>query len=150
MSSSSGATGRHGPGTQTSGPLDKSTVAFISGPLNPTDDFFNTHYKPRIDKALASGHSLVVGPVPGIDQIAVKYVLSLDPKVDPQRITVYMAHFEYATDEWRRPHEELGVKIKCVGDEKATTRDRDAKMTEDSGYDILRYVTVVLLQDVEH
>ena len=50
-----------------------------------------------------------------------------------------MAGFEYAIGALNEHFENLGVKTKCVGDMTATTRERDAAMTEDSNYDILRY-----------
>ncbi|KAF2655435.1 hypothetical protein K491DRAFT_778736 [Lophiostoma macrostomum CBS 122681] len=134
-SAPSGATRRHSFETSTPDPLDKSAVAFISGPLDATDAYFESHYRRRIDAAIASGHSFVVGPVMGIDTLALEYVLSRI--VDPQRVTVYMAFFEYANPQLKRHFENMGVQTKCVGDVTATTRDRDAKMTEDSGYDIL-------------
>lgn len=114
-------------------------MAFISGPLDPTDNYFTEHYKPRIDSAVQDGHHFVVGPVEGIDTVALHYLLEYP--LSPSRITVYMAHFEFNNAALREHFESLGVNVKSVGDASSTTRDRDAKMTEDSDYDILRYRT---------
>lgn len=118
---------------------DSCRRAFISGPLDATDEYFNRHYKDRIDAALHAGHHFVIGPVAGVDTLALEYLLA--QKVDPTRITVYMAHFEHAMPDLRSHFEALGVGTASVGDMHASTRDRDAQMTADSDYDILRYRT---------
>lgn len=51
-----------------------------------------------------------------------------------------MASFEYASSTWRASFSELGVRVFNV-EEAVTTRERDAAMTRDSDYDILRYRT---------
>jgi hypothetical protein len=51
-----------------------------------------------------------------------------------------MAPFEHASSTWLASFTALGVNVHCVADA-ATTRDRDAAMTRDSDYDILRYRT---------
>ncbi|KAF8208441.1 hypothetical protein K438DRAFT_274369 [Mycena galopus ATCC 62051] len=114
-----------------------SQTAFISGPMDVDMTYFATHYQARVDAAAAAGHAFVVGPVVGIDKLALHY---LAEHVDRTRITVYMAAFEYARVTWREQYEELGVNVKEVVDAQ-TTRDRDAAMTRDSDYDILRYRT---------
>jgi hypothetical protein len=114
-------------------------TAFISGPLDATDEYFTLYYKDAIDGAIQAGHRFVVGPVAGIDTLALAYLLA--QKIEPGRVTVYMAHFEHAMPDLRRHFEDMGIGTKRVGDMGATTRDRDAKMTEDSDYDILRYRT---------
>jgi hypothetical protein len=32
-------------------------VAFISGPLDPDDEYFDRYYRPKIDAAIDAGHS---------------------------------------------------------------------------------------------
>lgn len=32
-------------------------VAFISGPLDPDDEYFDRYYRPRIDAAIDAGHA---------------------------------------------------------------------------------------------
>jgi hypothetical protein len=113
-------------------------VAFVSGPLDPDDEYFATHYAPKIDSAIAAGHSFIMGPVAGVDTMALHYLL--DRGVAPTRITVYMAHFEYASTAWRTQYSDLGVNVRDVADA-VTTRERDAAMTKESDYDILRYRT---------
>ncbi|KAF8208459.1 hypothetical protein K438DRAFT_2012521 [Mycena galopus ATCC 62051] len=114
-----------------------SQTAFISGPIDVDMTYFATHYQARIDAAAAAGHAFVMGPVTGIDTLALYY---LAEHVDRKKITVYMAPFEYASARWRGQYEKLGVNVEEVVDAK-TTRERDAAMTRDSDYDILRYRT---------
>jgi hypothetical protein len=113
-------------------------VAFISGPLDASDEYFTTHYAPRILSALASGDSFVIGPVRGVDTLALQFLLDPIQKVYPSRITIFMAEFEHARATWREEYEAKGVKIWKEG---VTTRERDAAMTRESDYDILRYRT---------
>ncbi|KAF2475546.1 uncharacterized protein BDR25DRAFT_301172 [Lindgomyces ingoldianus] len=111
-------------------------TAFISGPVDASPDYFSTHYIPLLFPAIAAGDAFIMGPVPGIDTLALHFLLS--QSVDPARITVFMAHFEYADERWRKRYEELGVGIRDVEDAQ-TTGERDAAMTANSDYDILRY-----------
>jgi hypothetical protein len=64
----------------------KPRTAFISGPLDPTEEYFATHYKPRIDTAIAEGHNFIVGPVRGVDALTLGYLL--EKGVEPGRVTV--------------------------------------------------------------
>ena len=114
----------------------KHATAFISGPLDPTDEYFDLHYKPKIDAAISENHDFIIGPVRGIDALALQYLISQN--VTPTRITIYMAAFECASTTWRSSFTDLGVNVFVV-EEAVTTRDRDAAMTRDSDYDILRY-----------
>ncbi|KAF1971924.1 hypothetical protein BU23DRAFT_645108 [Bimuria novae-zelandiae CBS 107.79] len=116
----------------------KPLTAFISGPLEPSDEYFATHYIPRLDAAIAAHHTFVIGPVRGVDTLALSYLLSQN--VSPDRITIFMASFEYANETWRKEFEAKSVNVYCVEDA-VTTRERDAAMTEKSDYDILRYRT---------
>jgi len=113
-------------------------VAFISGPLDASDEYFATHYAPRILSALASGDSFVIGPVRGVDTLALQFLLDPIQNVDPSRITIFMAEFEHARTTWREEYEAKGVRVWKEG---VTTRERDAAMTRESDYDILRYRT---------
>ncbi|KAF8909706.1 hypothetical protein CPB84DRAFT_1958754 [Gymnopilus junonius] len=116
----------------------KSRTAFISGPIEFPDDFFATYYEPLLKEAISSGHSFVVGPAPGTDTMALKYLLDHD--VELSRITVYLTEFEERTLADRvNWFTELGGHVKVEG---VTTSDRDTAMTRDSDYDILEYMTI--------
>lgn len=116
-------------------------TAFISGPIDASNEYFNTHYVSPIAAALAAGDSFIMGPVPGIDTLALHYLLSPPISCPPSRITVYMAHFEYADASRRNHYLSLGVDVKEVttAGEGTTTRMRDEAMTRESVYDVLRY-----------
>ncbi|KAF2791257.1 hypothetical protein K505DRAFT_249350 [Melanomma pulvis-pyrius CBS 109.77] len=116
-------------------------TAFISGPIDASDEYFNMHYVAPIGAALAAGDSFVMGPVPGIDTLALHHLLSAPISCPRSRITVYMAQFEYADASRRRHYLSLGVNVKEVATagEGTTTRMRDEAMTRESAYDILRY-----------
>ncbi|KAF2110853.1 hypothetical protein BDV96DRAFT_650466 [Lophiotrema nucula] len=115
------------------------SIAFISGPIDASDEYFQEHYVPCIETAIQAGNTFVIGPVMGVDAMALQYLL--DHNVPPGNITVYMAHFEYQNSSHRAHFEQTGVNVKEVGDLGTTTRDRDAEMTAASTYDILRYRT---------
>ncbi|KAF9468104.1 hypothetical protein BDZ94DRAFT_1247191 [Collybia nuda] len=78
-----------------------------------------------------------MGPAPGIDSIALRYLIAQG--VSPTRITVYLTEYE---DQVLRPDlkwfEDLGGAIAVEG---IVTGDRDAAMTRDSNYDVLRYMS---------
>lgn len=113
-------------------------TAFISGPLEPGVEYFLEHYEPLIRDAISAGDSFVMGPAPGMDTMALQYLL--EEKIHPSRITVYLAEFQETSmrdlKEW---FEGLGGNVKVEG---VTTSNRDAAMTRDSDYDILRYMSV--------
>ncbi|ORY08358.1 hypothetical protein BCR34DRAFT_603607 [Clohesyomyces aquaticus] len=111
-------------------------TAFISGPIDASDLYFSTHYIPLLLPAISSGDSFIMGPVRGIDTLALHWLLS--QSVAPSRITVYMAHFEYLNLSWRQQYLNIGVNVKDV-EHAATTGERDAAMTSESDYDVLRY-----------
>jgi hypothetical protein len=111
-------------------------TAFISGPVRPEDGYFSTHYAPRILAAIEAGHLFVTGPAPGVDSIALDFLLANG--VSPDRITIYMTYSESKWNEYGRKAKDSGVGIKVTG---VTTTERDAQMTADSDYDILRYRT---------
>ncbi|KAF8157803.1 hypothetical protein B0H34DRAFT_429098 [Crassisporium funariophilum] len=113
-------------------------TAFISGPIAPGPDYFILHYQSEIDTAISAGHSFIMGPAPGMDSEALKYLV--DQGLDISRITIYLAEFERYTLASRiQWFLDLGGKVKVEG---VTTGDRDAAMTRDSNYDILRYMSI--------
>jgi hypothetical protein len=111
-------------------------TAFVSGPIMPPPTYFATHYESRLLTAIATSDSFVIGPAPGIDTLALQFLTSQG--VPGSKITVYLAKFQNGT---LRPglkwFEDLGGKIKVEG---LTTGERDAAMTRDSDYDVLRYM----------
>jgi len=113
-------------------------VAFVSGPIAPPPTYFEKHYENLLRDAIASDYSFVLGPAPGIDTLALRFLV--EHGVNPTKITVYLAEFQERTYrsslEWL---EELGGHIHVEG---VTTSDRDAAMTRASDYDILRYMTI--------
>ncbi|PPQ70670.1 hypothetical protein CVT25_010772 [Psilocybe cyanescens] len=117
---------------------ERPTVAFISGPIQPPAGYFDLHYMPMLIEAISYGHSFVVGPAPGIDTESLRYLVAAGVK--PDKITVYLARFEerILADgiQWFM---DLGGNIQVEG---GTTEERDAAMTRDSDYDILRYMSV--------
>lgn len=128
--------------TTTSDPL----TAFISGPLDVSQTYFSKHYIPRINTAIASGHNFIIGPVSGVDTLAREYLLS--QSISPSRIKIYMARFEIDChrDFIANLRSSLGPKAvveakTADAGEVMSTWDRDAAMTRDSDYDILRFRT---------
>ena len=113
-------------------------VAFISGPTDASEAYFAQHYESLIREAIAAGDSFIIGPVRGIDTLALHFLL--EHLVPPSRITVYMAEFEYNNVRWRQQYLDLGVKV-VEAVPGTTTAERDAAMTAASDYDILRYRT---------
>ncbi|KAH9474415.1 hypothetical protein JR316_0012873 [Psilocybe cubensis] len=113
-------------------------IAFISGPIEPPAGYFEKHYIPKLNEAIAAGHSFVVGPAPGMDTESLRYLITAG--VHPDKITVYLAHFEEkllaSKLQW---FVDLGGDLYVEG---VTTEARDAAMTRDSDYDILRYMSI--------
>ncbi|KAK3679960.1 hypothetical protein LTR78_000337 [Recurvomyces mirabilis] len=115
-------------------------VALISGPLEVSHEYFKHYYEPRITKAIAADDHFVVGPVSGIDALALDHLLDT-AHVPPSRISVHMAGFEaLSRPVFVKKLESRGVQVVNVS-EATTTWDRDAAMTRASDYDILRYRT---------
>ncbi|KAI5848220.1 hypothetical protein BZA05DRAFT_446517 [Tricharina praecox] len=111
-------------------------TAFISGPITPPAHFFETHYLPFLQLAVSQSHNFIMGPAAGIDTLCLSHLLSAP--ISACRITVYLADFENHTlRSSYAAFEAAGGKIKVEG---ATTGARDAAMTRDSDYDILRYL----------
>jgi hypothetical protein len=113
-------------------------TAFISGPIDVNDEYFTEYYESPILAAIEEGHSFVLGPVYGVDTKALNFLLEQD--VDPSRISIYMAGFEYNNIQKRRRYTSLGVNV-VKAQSASTTALRDAAMTAVSDYDILRYRT---------
>ena len=97
-------------------------TAFVSGHLKISQEEFDTHYIPLIDKAIEEGHKFVIGDANGVDAMAQKY-LEQKGVID---ITVY--HM------FTSPRNTVAC-AKLAG---GFTDDdsRDAAMTQFSTYDI--------------
>ncbi|KAF8152925.1 hypothetical protein B0H34DRAFT_677159 [Crassisporium funariophilum] len=116
----------------------KANVAFISGPTDCRSDYFSEHYKDIILKAIKKNHSFVLGAAPGIDRTAFWFLT--EQRVEPSKITIYFTEPErLSLDSFVNLVEDIGVNIKVVGE---TTDEKNTAMTEDSGYDILRCMSV--------
>ncbi|KAJ0420264.1 hypothetical protein BJY00DRAFT_313203 [Aspergillus carlsbadensis] len=115
-------------------------TAFISGPTDtgPNATFFEKHYIPSLHTAIAAGHDFIIGPIlSGVDSDALDYLLSFP--IAPSRITIYMTYSENKA--WGQLFRDRGVRVLVLEDVSATTAMRDARMTADSDYDILRWRT---------
>ncbi|KAL3485352.1 hypothetical protein BJX62DRAFT_247530 [Aspergillus germanicus] len=115
-------------------------TAFISGPTDtgPDQAFFAKHYIPSLNTAIAVGHNFIIGPIlSGVDADALDYLLCYP--IPPSRITIYMTYSENKA--WGSMFRSRGVHVFVLEDMSATTAMRDAQMTADSDYDILRWRT---------
>ncbi|KAJ5182397.1 hypothetical protein N7492_000013 [Penicillium capsulatum] len=113
-------------------------VAFISGPMDtgPGEDYFHTHYVPRILHAIETGDDFVIGPLPrGVDADALDFLLTYP--VAPNRITIFVTSAEEGI--WGAHFRARGVRLHVV--EGQMSRERDAALTRASDYDILRLRT---------
>lgn len=117
-------------------------IAFISGPLEtgPDASYFHEHYTKRIDAAIARGDDFVIGPIPhGVDADALDYLLAYP--ISPSRITIFVTPDEDRM--WGAKFRSHGVRVRIVKDNTMTgtpgPRYRDAAMTANSTYDILRW-----------
>jgi hypothetical protein len=114
-------------------------IAFISGPLDtgPNRGYFVEHYIPLVNNAIARGDDFVIGPIPtGVDQDALEYLLLASPPLAPERITIFLTTEEERR--WSLTFRSRGVRIHVEGSQ---PRERDAAMTRESTYDILRWRT---------
>ncbi|KAJ6535915.1 hypothetical protein DFH09DRAFT_819123, partial [Mycena vulgaris] len=114
-------------------------TAFISGPLAPSPTYFAEHYQPRLDAAIAQGHSFVLGPSAGIDTLALEYLLQRG--VPPSRVTVFLSQSEGKLPQWHKFADALRAKGVAVVVAGTGHTERDAAMTAASDYDILQYRT---------
>jgi hypothetical protein len=115
-------------------------TAFISGPTDtgPDQAFFKKHYIPSLNTAIAAGHNFIIGPIlSGVDADALDYLLAYP--IPASRITIYMTYSENKA--WGSMFRSRGVHVFVLEDISATTAMRDAQMTADSEYDILRWRT---------
>ena len=98
-------------------------VAYISGHLDLTEEEFEEHYVPFIEKALERGDTFIIGDARGADSLAQAYLWDCD-MID--HVTVYHMYTQ--------PRNNVG-NYKTVDGFK-TDLDRDEAMTENSDYDI--------------
>ncbi|KAF5325425.1 hypothetical protein D9619_009967 [Psilocybe cf. subviscida] len=113
-------------------------IAFISGPIEPDEDYFLSHYASLIDLAITKGHLFIMGPALGMDTMARNYLIKQG--ILPSRITVYFAEFqERLMAKEIESIRALGINIKVEG---LTMSDCNAAMTQDSHYDVLRYMSI--------
>lgn len=119
-------------------------TAFISGPIDVSQDYFQQYYLRPIQQAIQSGHHFVVGPVGGIDALALEHLRSSG--IPLSRTRIFMAGFEVAArpdfvSQLRSEGIDV-VEARTSTDGSArSTWDRDAAMTRASDYDILRFRT---------
>lgn len=115
----------------------RALTAFISGPIAPSPTYFTDYYAPRVLAAVQNGDSFILGPSRGIDTLALNYLLSQN--VTRSRIHVYMFETE-ARNQKARVESLKKMRIDVCVKGKSHTQ-RDYAMTEESDYDILKYLT---------
>ena len=112
-------------------------VAFISGPLEVEPGLFETHYAPRIQKAIKEGHHFILGPARGTDTLAFKFLKNSG--IPASRIRVYLNSRKDTIFRGKfKQFEEEGGRVVTV---EGGHTERDEAMTRASHYDILRYRT---------
>lgn len=118
-------------------PLKPTLVAFISGPLEVESGHFETHYAPRIQKAIKEGHHFILGPSRGTDTLAFQFLRNSG--IPARRIRVYLNSSEdtLIRGKFKRFEQEGGNVVTVKGGH----TQRDEAMTRASHYDILRYRT---------
>lgn len=118
-------------------PKNPTPIAFISGPLEVEPGRFETHYAPRIQKAIKEGHLFILGPSRGTDTIALKFLKNSG--VPASRIRVYLSSREDTriVKNFKQFEQEGGSVVMVEGGH----TQRDEAMTRASHYDILRYRT---------
>lgn len=57
--------------------MENKIVAHICGHLDLTQEEFNEHYKPRIDKIVEMDHNIVIGDAKGADLMSQQYLKEL-------------------------------------------------------------------------
>ncbi|KAF9030996.1 hypothetical protein BDZ89DRAFT_1064317 [Hymenopellis radicata] len=113
-------------------------IAFISGPLEPDQAYFATHYIPLLQTALAQNHHFVLGAARGIDSLARRYLLH-EARIPASHITVFLSSHEAARLRPKLASFETAGGLLAIAGKNHTARD--AEMTKASHYDILRYRT---------
>jgi hypothetical protein len=116
------------------GAASREKIAFISGPIEADNTYFESHYLPALTAAISRSHSFVLGPSKGIDTLAFRYLLSSG--VSPSKVTIYLAIHQHAWQQRYTSFEAQGGKILVVG---RNHEERDEACTRASHYDILRY-----------
>jgi len=112
-------------------------IAFISGPSDIDAAYFEAHYVPAIRRAITQGHRFIIGPSPGVDTLAFKYLRN--SRLPSSRISLYLnADEETKLKPVFKGFEETGGSLVMV---KGGHAQRDEAMTRASHYDILRYRT---------
>jgi len=115
----------------------KPRAAFISGPLEPSSTYFQTHYAPCVLSAISAGDSFILGPSCGIDSFALDFLLSQN--VPRPRVHVYIFESEARNKKGRvEALKNMGLEV-CVRGKNHT--QRDMAMTKENDYDILKYLT---------
>jgi hypothetical protein len=136
--------------------MAKPQVAFISGHIDLPQTDFNAIYIPLINSALTKAHAFILGDAPGVDTMALTYLLSLSPKDDlKSRIAVYASRKDNVPKFQALGVDVIGpeaarllkptleiealVGVQNEGRDKARYRHlvRDTHMTLNSDYDIL-------------
>ncbi|KAJ3093768.1 hypothetical protein HK100_006419 [Physocladia obscura] len=128
--------------------MQQELIAFVSGPLDASWDYFSEHYLTTIDTAIVNNHSFVVGDSKGIDTLALEYLLT---RVPATKVTVFTLPRQAASVRKRlADHVARGLGIVVVTERHALSdtsldaanflhEDRDFCCTAASHYDILRY-----------
>jgi hypothetical protein len=116
------------------GAASKAKIAFISGPIEADNTYFESHYLPALTTAISQSHSFVLGAAKGIDTLAFRYLLSSG--ISPSKVTIYLANHQRAWQQRYTSFEARGGKILVVGRNHV---ERDEACTKASHYDILRY-----------
>ncbi|KDR68776.1 hypothetical protein GALMADRAFT_78069 [Galerina marginata CBS 339.88] len=112
-------------------------IAFISGPLEANEEYFNMHYLPKLRDAVDKGHLFIIGPSRGIDSLSFDYLRKSG--VPASRIRLYLnTSEETRLSRHFKRFEEVGGALVIV---KGSHTERDEAMTRASHYDILRYRT---------
>jgi hypothetical protein len=101
-------------------------ITYISGHLKISNEEFAMHYLGKINQALASGESFVVGDARGADTMAQEYLSHHLKGEDRKRVTIY--HM------FDKPRNNVG-NFQTKGGYK-TDEERDAAMTAASESDI--------------
>jgi hypothetical protein len=101
-------------------------IYFISGHIDVDEEFFNLHYKEKIDEAINNNGNFIIGDAVGIDRFAQIYLYD-KLKNEQHRLTIY--HM------FDKPRFLINNNIKCIGGFKSDN-DRDKAMTLNSDIDI--------------
>jgi len=97
-------------------------TAFISGHLDLTQEEFNDHYKPLIQKAIDLKHNIIVGDAKGADKMSQEFLKDMNYSI------VILFHM------FEKPRNLIGLFATVGGFE--SDEERDSEMTKYSTYDI--------------